>query len=126
METLASNQPFAQQVKRDVGEHCKSFVARAVKKTKPRSWQHKSGCWRNVGVKALHPCGVWSLPCGCLRGGQSMCRITDMKYGIAWKGLRIFPPSGREVIAYVAIFLVKSFEILIFVSEIPSISTASP
>lgn len=35
-----------------------------------------------------------------------------------------------EVIAYVAIFLVKSFEILIFVSEIPScntsVSTASP
>lgn len=49
---------------------------------------------RNTGVKALHPRGVWSLPCGCLGGEQSMCRITDMKYSITWKGLRIYPASG--------------------------------
>lgn len=42
METLATNQPFSQQVKRDAGEHCKSFVAREVKKTKPSSWVMQS------------------------------------------------------------------------------------
>lgn len=55
-----------------------------------------------------------------------MCRITDMKDGIAWN----VSTFRREVIACVAIFSVKSFEILMFVSEIPfcstSISTASP
>lgn len=43
--TGQQSQPFAQQVKRDAGEHCKSFVARAVKKTKPNSWEHKNGCY---------------------------------------------------------------------------------
>lgn len=81
---------------------------------------------RDVGVQA-HPGGVWNLPWEYLGGEQSMCRTTEIwHYMEGPENLSIF---RREVIACVAVFLVKSFEILIFVSEIPccstSISTAS-
>lgn len=103
IQTLASDQPFAQQVKRDAGGYCEYFVARAVRKKKEKksSWEGESGSCptRNVGVNMLRPCccSAWGLPCLNLGGGGppgSIHRIIDVKNSIACKGLKFCPSSG--------------------------------